>query len=336
MKDRLKDIDIIRGICIIYMVLGHVGLGNSFDHYIHAFHMPIFFIISGFFLKRNINTNFIEFLKKILKKYMLPYLIFSLFYYLISCITKIDFIGYKQTLLAFFTTNDIFLPIGGALWFLTSFFFCQLIVYFVNKYINKDIIFFIVSLVIGIIGVYITKILPFRLWWSISSSLVGVGLISIGYLINKYDLLNKIKFEYKNIINIIITIIILVINCFFIMKSSYVNMRVGTYPNCIIFIFNLLMSLTAYINISNILLKTKILDKINNKLIYIGKNSIIYLCINQFIILLLNKFVMFIKINNIICQKFIISILSIFIIYVVTRIIILTKIKFIFGYDIKN
>lgn len=40
------------------MVMGHVGFGNKFDLWIHAFHMPMWFIISGYFF--NINKVFKE------------------------------------------------------------------------------------------------------------------------------------------------------------------------------------------------------------------------------------------------------------------------------------
>lgn len=48
---RIDSIDIFRGIGIIIMVMGHIGFGSIFDHLIHAFHMPMFYFISGMFFK---------------------------------------------------------------------------------------------------------------------------------------------------------------------------------------------------------------------------------------------------------------------------------------------
>lgn len=45
MKKRIAYIDILRGIGILLMVMGHVGFGSRFSHYIHAFHMPLFFVV---------------------------------------------------------------------------------------------------------------------------------------------------------------------------------------------------------------------------------------------------------------------------------------------------
>ena len=59
---RVEYIDIFRAIGIILMIMGHVGFGDRFDYFIHAFHMPMFFIISGLFYKNNIETK--QFIKK--------------------------------------------------------------------------------------------------------------------------------------------------------------------------------------------------------------------------------------------------------------------------------
>lgn len=53
-KQRLDYIDVFRSLGIIAMVMRHVGFGGKFDHFIHAFHMPMFFFISGFFYKRRV------------------------------------------------------------------------------------------------------------------------------------------------------------------------------------------------------------------------------------------------------------------------------------------
>ena len=46
--ERIDYLDIARCIGIILMIMGHVGFSKRFDHFIHAFNMPMFFIISGY------------------------------------------------------------------------------------------------------------------------------------------------------------------------------------------------------------------------------------------------------------------------------------------------
>ena len=41
--ERIDYLDIARCIGIILMIMGHVGFSKRFDHFIHAFNMPMFF-----------------------------------------------------------------------------------------------------------------------------------------------------------------------------------------------------------------------------------------------------------------------------------------------------
>ena len=46
---RIEYIDLFRGIGILLMIMGHIEFAPRFDHFIHAFHMPMFFFVSGYF-----------------------------------------------------------------------------------------------------------------------------------------------------------------------------------------------------------------------------------------------------------------------------------------------
>ena len=41
--ERIDYLDIARCIGIILMIMGHVGFSKRFDHFMHAFNMPMFF-----------------------------------------------------------------------------------------------------------------------------------------------------------------------------------------------------------------------------------------------------------------------------------------------------
>jgi fucose 4-O-acetylase-like acetyltransferase len=74
-KDTVLNVDIIKGIGIILVMIGHSGMfliikENAFlSTFIYSFHMPLFFIIAGFFMKDNVN------LKKSVKRLLIPFLI---------------------------------------------------------------------------------------------------------------------------------------------------------------------------------------------------------------------------------------------------------------------
>ncbi len=73
-QSRAEHIDNFRAFGIILMVMGHIGFGRHFDKFIHAFHMPMFFIVSGMFL--SIKDEPSIFMKKKVKSLLLPYAFF--------------------------------------------------------------------------------------------------------------------------------------------------------------------------------------------------------------------------------------------------------------------
>ncbi len=92
MNNRVKYIDIAKGILIIFVLYGHVhwifgGYKTVNDHlylstrnWMYSFHMPAFFIISGFFMKNSADVPFRRCLLKKARTILLPYFAFEIFY----------------------------------------------------------------------------------------------------------------------------------------------------------------------------------------------------------------------------------------------------------------
>ena len=66
-SSRKKDIDIARGIAILCIIIGHLGRPaiNTINRVVFTFHVPIFFLISGFFFSEE--GDILPFIKKKLK-----------------------------------------------------------------------------------------------------------------------------------------------------------------------------------------------------------------------------------------------------------------------------
>ena len=308
---RIKEIDMLRGIGIIYMILGHINFGVEFDHYIHAFHMPFFFFIAGLFFKRK-NLSFFSFFRKITRQLLLPYFFWGIFFCFLAYFMKVGVGNYSKSLINLFTINNSNLAIAGALWYLTCFYFCQLIIYVLNKYLKKEIFFGIGCISSMLIGFILSKF-NVVLWWSIVPSFVGVGIIYLGYIFKKTNLIEKIKQR-----NFVFIVFIFILNIYLIMNTGYVNMRIGLYPNYLMFFINLIMSVICYL----------------------GEYSIVPLCINQFIILffnyILNKFNLYLTVLNLLNDSILLfnilySLFIILIIYILTRVFIETKLRILFG-----
>ena len=124
--NRLVEIDILKGLGILAMVAGHVGFGRVFDFAIHPFNMPLFFLASGFLYR--CRGSFSLYVKKKVRTLLVPYILFGLLFCIIW--TPVQLLrGEPLFDLAFhlFLMNSEGIPIGGALWFLTAFFFAAVL-----------------------------------------------------------------------------------------------------------------------------------------------------------------------------------------------------------------
>lgn len=69
-KNRIQYIDIARGISMVCIVLGHLG-EPQINRVVFTFHLPIFFLISGYFLKEE--TDIKSLLKQRIRSLLVPY-----------------------------------------------------------------------------------------------------------------------------------------------------------------------------------------------------------------------------------------------------------------------
>ena len=140
MTKRFNYIDAIAGIMIIWMILGHC---TTFSHYrlpfreFLSFYMPWFFYKSGMFFKAR---NQKDLLQKDLRKYIKPFIVYSLVGYVVWCVCGlID--GSQSFLSCVWRPVKSFYKSGcvvgnGALWFLLTLFITRFIG---NMLINKKL-----------------------------------------------------------------------------------------------------------------------------------------------------------------------------------------------------
>ena len=79
---RDESIDIIKGIGILLVVLGHSGCPQVLSQVIYSFHMPLFFIASGIFFSGKYLHNKKEYAKKKIKSLYLPFVQWSVVFLL--------------------------------------------------------------------------------------------------------------------------------------------------------------------------------------------------------------------------------------------------------------
>ena len=86
---RINWLDISKGIAIILMIIGHSSLPKSISNFIWAFHMPLFFIASGW-TTNFCKYNFGGFIKQKSKTLLIPFAIYSIIILIIQCYEEIN------------------------------------------------------------------------------------------------------------------------------------------------------------------------------------------------------------------------------------------------------
>lgn len=82
-QTRDLSIDILKGIGIILVVIGHAGCPQWLRNIIFSFHMPLFFIASGFFFNDSYLDDKTQFIKRRIKRLYIPFVKWSLIFLLL-------------------------------------------------------------------------------------------------------------------------------------------------------------------------------------------------------------------------------------------------------------
>lgn len=200
-SNRLYWADYTKAFAIWLMVLCHFGLRpESLVEFIYVFHMPVFFLISGYFDKGSPIS--IELIKTCFKKLLVPYFFFSLCSFSICWISpyihpELYHHGtlpqtFLKAFVGMFLMEDQVRPYAfmptGALWFLVALFNIKIVFSTLCLCWDK---FKLGILIIGVIGfVVVYYAFPF---FSLDSAFISIPFYFVGYIIKKYRLLDWVK-----------------------------------------------------------------------------------------------------------------------------------------------
>lgn len=122
MNARIEYLDSLKAFAIFCVVLGHsiqcfdkTGVMNEVYSVIYSFHMPLFMVISGFFISKLFAMRIDRVVMQKSRQLLLPVVTFSVLAYIISIATPIDFVG---------DSTYIEYVFGGKMWFLKYLFAC--------------------------------------------------------------------------------------------------------------------------------------------------------------------------------------------------------------------
>lgn len=269
---RKNYIDVLKGLGIFFVVFGHVTHSSILREYIWDFHMPLFFLISGFLFNNKKYLKFNEFFLSRIKSIYLPYVFFFLVTFLYWVVIERKFRGGEYSIqhqllgLIYGTYEGFHLNFNGALWFLPCLFSVELMFYYVSKIQNKlgvfsfILLFFIMG---SVVNYFSLNFLPL----GIHTAFFGIVFFGIGFISKSLEKeLSTLSLAYK---------IFLMLGCLFFqilaIKDGYSNIIEKT---TIAYIPIALLGIVFYFILSSLINKNKSLE-------YIGKNSLIILAFQE-------------------------------------------------------
>ncbi|TSB47219.1 acyltransferase family protein [Alkalicoccobacillus porphyridii] len=189
MSDRVKWIDAAKGIGIILVVMSHAPIHDSIKNFLFAFHMPMFFYLSGIVYKTSSLPTSTFILKKA-RGLLLPYFIFSFITYIVWFFVTRHFpftsgdqvdpiVPFSGIFIS--TPVDYQLTYNPAIWFLTCLFVVEVLFYLYQR-LSKGRWLPILLIGCGFIG-YLSSIIISSnvLPWSILVALTAIVFYGLGY-----------------------------------------------------------------------------------------------------------------------------------------------------------
>lgn len=193
-KVRDVNIDILKGIGMLLVIIGHSGCPWPFYQAIYAFHMPLFFIVSGLFFSTKMSVwggVKIEF-RRLIASYIVICLITTGCLYLLGEHYEV-FV--KSALIGTTITNDYNMPLGPV-WFLLALFWCRIIYRMLAEYTSikwRTIIITSATLIVLIAKLYVWEDL-YKCPWNLLQGIVCMFYYHVGVLLrDNTDRLQKIK-----------------------------------------------------------------------------------------------------------------------------------------------
>lgn len=272
---RIQWIDIAKCIGIILVLIGHISQNKNIHTFIYSFHMPLFFIISGYLYHDKDN-----YIKNKASKILIPYLFFSVVSFVYWYFIERNIRG--QNINPINPLVNIIIARGGdenyiynvALWFLPCLFTTEVIFHILIKKIKNIKILFVFILALSVVG-YIYSLFDFiRLPFCIDIAFVAIGFYFIGYL---WKDRGEKSFEKLNLS--LAKHIILIIACFIVIIFSLLlpdmNMANLQYPlaSPILYIIPTIGTFMIF-EISKLINKCKWME-------FLGGNSLVIMGIHE-------------------------------------------------------
>jgi len=185
---RFEYLDIAKGIGILLVVWAHILIVGQSHRVIYAFHMPLFFLISGMLFRREKYPNFWTFLRKRAKRLLVPFTIYSVITWTIWAIFRFvrhdSVVSYWEPLLQTVIAkgSGAYMVHNSALWFIPCLFATEIIYFFYSK--SGDFVKIIISISLAALSFVLGHFYGDKWWfllpWNFDTAMIGLLFYCIG------------------------------------------------------------------------------------------------------------------------------------------------------------
>jgi acyltransferase len=272
---RVHWIDICRGIAIILVIYGHLFNTDQKRYLIYAFHMPLFFFISGLVFKPVINIPLKAVAMKYTRQLLFPYYMFAVltyFFAVLSQTTSVSLGGaaYQLFGILYGSGRDGMLGYNVVLWFLPCLFITKLtFAVITRKFMGTKVILFIL-LVSAISGSLLSFFAPWiKLPFGFEIALNALPFLGAGYLFASYKNLLAGFMRYKlPIATVAMTIMAIAASVDFHLSGHQIDMRINQLDVAPLFYFSAFSGIIGWTAVSQLVSRNAFLE-------YIGRHSLI-------------------------------------------------------------
>lgn len=228
-SERNASIDIVKGICILLMVMGHSGVPKIVHHSIYMFHMPCFFIVSGWLFKEKYVNDTTAFIKRRFDSLWKPYATWGLIY---LCLANLlitlhisqppyyEFNDYLKLGFEVLTMQNAHILLGG-FWFIESLFVSSIIAILWYKFIGSKLQPICIGITVFVGGALAICYYNIDIPYIHTRTLMGIAYFFTG------TLLSRIRISGAGFKTIMIIIAMIALGCgiFFIMPVELLYMK---------------------------------------------------------------------------------------------------------------
>lgn len=279
-KQRILWLDIAKGIAIICTIIGHtVAFGSQIRNLIFSFHMPLFFLLSGYTIKTISKDKMISATWKDFKRLIIPFFFMGIINVLLLVVLKNAhfFPSLKLQIKRFMWGNgndylgDLCSPpimmFGvGVIWFLVALFWGKLAYRIFDRTVSKNRLIFLLFL--SFVGIWISNVA--RLPQCIDMIPVIMLFIEGGRIIRDDVDTDSNVWKCLGIISFFVWIY------FAWDKGIYIELATRKYPYTMLSVLIAFLGCICVIQLSQAIENIKIV----RLLIYVGKYSLDLLCIH--------------------------------------------------------